>query len=147
MSALSRIWSSIFYHRSEGWFNLPKTRASEPRPVHEGPFGSTKASMGAWLKRVTFGGRHATPAFYVGVAVILTAVTLVEVWLFSVTTLGALYVPILLILSVGKFVMVIGFFMHLRFDPKGFSIVFGAGMALGIAVFMSLLALFFKLNG
>jgi cytochrome c oxidase subunit 4 len=147
MNALSRIWSSIFYHRSNGWFNLPRTPAGEPGPKNEGPFGAMMPKSRSWFDRVTYGGKHATPAFYVMVAVILTAITLVEVWLFTVTSLGALFVPVLLILSAAKFVMVVGFFMHLRFDPKGFTYVFGAGMALGIAVFVALLSLFFKLNG
>lgn len=145
MSAITRIWNTLFFHRSNGWFNLPGQPGSGPQ--HEGPFGSLMAGARAWFNRVTFGGRHATPAFYTGVAVILTIITLVEVWIFNVGGLGALFVPLLLFLSLIKFLMVIGFFMHLRFDPKGFSIVFGAGMGLGIAVFVALLALFFKLNG
>jgi cytochrome c oxidase subunit 4 len=147
MSAITRIWNSIFFHRSNGWFNLPKTSASDPQPGHEGPFGALMAQSRDWFNRVTYGGRHATPAFYVGVAVILTVITLVEVWIFNIGGLGALFVPLLLVLSTVKFLMVIGFFMHLRFDPRGFTFVFAAGMALGIAVFMALLALFFKLNG
>lgn len=147
MSAIAKLWNSVFFHRGNGWFNLPKTHQSDVHPPHEGPFGPMKAKSASWLTRITFGGRHATPAFYVAVAVILTILTLVEVWLFNVKSLGALFVPLLLFLSVVKFVMVIGFFMHLRFDPKGFSFVFATGMGLGLAVFLALLALFFKLNG
>jgi cytochrome c oxidase subunit 4 len=147
MSAISRIWNSLFFHRDAGWFTLPKTPQSDPKPRHEGPFGAMMARSRDWFNRVTYGGRHATPAFYVGVAVILTVITLVEVWLFNVNSLGALLVPLLLVLSAAKFLMVVGFFMHLRFDPKGFSFVFASGMALGLAVFLAVLALFSKLNG
>jgi cytochrome c oxidase subunit 4 len=147
MSALSKIWNSVLFHSSNRWFNLPKTAQTDAHPKHEGPFGVLKARSMGWLDRVTYGGRHATPAFYVAVAVILTAITLVEVWLFNVKSLGAVFVPILLILSAVKFIMVVGFFMHLRFDPKGFTYVFAAGMALGLAVFLAVLSLFFKLNG
>ena len=147
MSAIARIWNSVFFHRSNGWFNLPKTPQSNERPLNEGPFGPMKAKSASWLSRVTYGGRHATPAFYVVIAVILSLLTVTEVWIFNVSSLGALFVPLLLILSVIKFVMVIGFFMHLRFDPRGFTYIFATGMGLGIAVFLAVLALFSKLNG
>ncbi len=147
MSMLSKIWHALLFHPSKGWYNLPKTPSSGANPPGEGPFGAMSAKGKQWANEVTYGGRHATPRFYVGVGIILGAITLVEVWLFNVQSLGAFFVPILLILSAVKFVMVVGLFMHLRFDPKGFSFVFGAGMALGLAVFVSLLTLFFKLNG
>ncbi len=147
MSAIAKLWNSVFFHRGNGWFNLPKTHQSDANPPHEGPFGPMKAKSASWFSRITYGGRHATPAFYVAVAVILTILTLTEVWIFNVASLGALFVPLLLFLSVIKFVMVIGFFMHLRFDPKGFTYIFATGMGLGIAVFLVLLTLFSKLNG
>lgn len=136
----------LLTHPSNRWFNLPRTPQSDLPPKHEGPFGPLPAKFGAWLNRITYGGRHATPWFYVAVGVILSIITLIEVWMFNLH-LGAWFVPLLLVLSAAKFIMVVAFFMHLRFDPKGFSIVFGAGMSLGIAVFVALLALFFKLNG
>ena len=46
-----------------------------------------------------------------------------------------------------KFVLVVAFFMHLRFDNKLFTWIFGAGFVIGVAVFLAILALFFKLNG
>ncbi|MSQ34731.1 MAG: hypothetical protein EXR57_02810 [Dehalococcoidia bacterium] len=147
MSAIAKLWNAIFFHRGNGWFDLPRTHQTEALPPHEGPFGPMKAKTASWLSRITYGGRHATPGFYVAVAIILTILTLVEVWLFTVTSLGALFVPLLLFLSVVKFVMVIGFFMHLRFDPKGFTYIFAAGMGLGVTVFLVLLTLFSKLSG
>ncbi len=147
MSALAKLWSSLISHQSNGSFSLPKTGQTDTHPKDEGPFGTMNAKGRSWFTRVTYGDRHATPMFYVLIGAILTAITLVEVWLFTVTTLGPYFVPILLILSAVKFVIVVGFFMHLRFDPKGFTWVFAAGMFLGIAVFMALLSLFFKLNG
>ncbi len=147
MGAISKLWNSLFFHPSNGWFGLPKTGQSEADPMHEGPFGAAKAGFGSWARQVTFGHKPATPTFYVIIGAMLSAITLVEVWLFTITTLGPYFVPILLILSIAKFVIVVGFFMHLRFDPKGFTWVFTAGMLLGIAVFMALLSLFFKLNG
>ena len=147
MSAIAKLWSSLFSHQSNGWFSLPKTAQTATHPQDEGPLGPMNAKGRSWLTRITYGDRHATPTFYVLIGAILTAITMVEVWLFNITTLGPYFVPILMVLSVTKFVMVVGFFMHLRFDPKGFAFVFAAGMLLGTAVFMALLSLFFKLNG
>ena len=147
MSVISKIWNALFFHPAKGWFNLPKTPASEPNPPHDNPFGAMGARVKGWLTTVTYGGRHTTPRFYVAVAVILAIITLVEVWLFSVGSLGAWLVPLLLALSAVKFFMVVGFFMHLRFDPRGYTWVFGAGLSLGVAVFIALLSLFSKLKG
>ena len=56
-------------------------------------------------------------------------------------------VPVLLILSLLKFVMVVAFFMHLRFDNKAFRLDIRRRLHIGVAVFLAILALFFKLNG
>ena len=47
----------------------------------------------------------------------------------------------MLALSLIKFTMVVGFFMHLRFDNKYYAWVFGSCMVLGIGIFLSLLLL------
>ena len=45
------------------------------------------------------------------------------------------------LLSALKFIGVVAFFMHLRFDNKYFTIIFSSCMILGILVFISLLLL------
>ena len=77
------------------------------------------------------------PSFmqYVVVAVILFAVTIVEFLLIWDTVgvsddLGASKIPILIILSAFKFAVVIMFYMHLKFDPNLFSVLFVSGLAL-----------------
>ena len=72
------------------------------------------------LNAATSGDHHATPWFYVWVGVILAIITLAEVWIFTFETLGPWFVPVLLILSLLKFVMVVAFFMHLRFQQQAF---------------------------
>ena len=63
-------------------------------------------------------------------------------WLFGVGgLLGGWYIPLLLILSLMKFVGVVAFFMHLRFDHRLFTYLFGAAMVIGILIFTSLLLL------
>ena len=147
MKLITRIWNSVFYHGGNDWWNLPRTRAQEPHPPYEGPMGEMPSRVMRVLSEITFGGRHATPWFYAWIGVILAIITMAEVWMFTFETLGPWFVPLLLILSLMKFVLVVAFYMHLRFDNKLFTWIFGAGFAIGIAVFLAILALFFKLNG
>ncbi len=121
--------------------------AGQQNPPFDGPMGQTASIVKRWLTVVTSGDRHATPWFYAWVGVILAIITLAEVWIFTFETLGPWFVPLLLILSFLKFVMVVAFFMHLRFDNKLFTWIFGFGFTIGVAVFVAILALFFKLNG
>lgn len=78
---------------------------------------------------------HASVKFYWMIGIILAALTGLEVGAYYMEELlGAFVVPLLLILSVAKFVLVVGFFMHLKFDSKIFTGLFVAGLVL--AVFM-----------
>jgi caa(3)-type oxidase subunit IV len=72
---------------------------------------------------------------------IVWIITLLEVWLFDVEGLGGWYIPILLGLSVLKFVGVVAFFMHLRFDHRMFTYVFASSMIVGVLIFSLLLFL------
>ena len=45
----------------------------------------------------------------------------------SYIDIGTIFLPLLLVLMVIKFVVVVGFFMHLRFDNPLFSFVFFSG--------------------
>ena len=85
---------------------------------------------------------HPTPATYFKVAVTLTLITLLEVGIFYVTGLGYGIIPILVILSGVKFVLVAMFYMHLRYDAELFTQFFVGGLALAGAVVITLMALF-----
>ena len=61
-------------------------------------------------------------------------ITLLEVAIFYIPALGAVLVPLLLGLSAGKFLLVVMFFMHLRFDSRLFTRVFVAGLLLSVPV-------------
>jgi len=76
---------------------------------------------------------HASVKFYWMIGIILAALTGLEVGAYYME-LGAFEVPLLLGLSLVKFVLVVGFFMHLKFDSKIFTGLFVAGLVL--AVFM-----------
>jgi len=87
---------------------------------------------------------HAHPGAkeYVGIAVVLTVITAIEVAVFYVPALHFALVPILLTLSALKFGLVVMFYMHLKFDHRLFSWLFVVPMLIAIAVILALMALF-----
>ena len=87
-------------------------------------------------------GGHASPGFYWMIGGILTVITAVEVAIFYIPAIGRALVPLLLILSATKFLLVVMFFMHLKFDSKVFSGVFVAGMVLAVFMTIMLILLF-----
>ena len=80
-------------------------------------------------------------AGYIRIAVILAAITGLEVSTYYVD-FGVLFLPALLIMMVIKFVMVVSYFMHLKFDNKMFSFLFYAGLVLAVGVYAAFLATF-----
>jgi cytochrome c oxidase subunit 4 len=77
-------------------------------------------------------------AGYIKIALILAAITALEVSTYYVD-FGPLFLPSLLTMMVVKFVMVVSYFMHLKFDNKIFSFLFYVG--LGLALFCYIVAL------
>ena len=86
---------------------------------------------------------HATTGTYLRIAAILVMITLVEVGVFYVPAFQGMLVPILLVLSAVKFALVVMFYMHLKFDNKFFTFLFGGPLLLGFAVVISLLLIFY----
>ena len=78
---------------------------------------------------------------YINIALILAAITALEVSTYYVD-FGPLFLPSLLIMMVVKFVMVVSYFMHLKFDNKIFSWLFYAGLFLAIGVYAAALGTF-----
>lgn len=78
---------------------------------------------------------------YVRIAAILAAITALEVSTYYVD-LGRLFLPALLIMMAVKFVIVVSYFMHLKYDNKLFSWVFYAGLILALIVYGIALATF-----
>jgi cytochrome c oxidase subunit IV len=89
-------------------------------------------------------GEHEHPGakVYLGIAVVLTVITAIEVAVFYVPALASVLVPILLVLSALKFALVAMWYMHLKFDHKLFSWLFVVPMILATAVIVALMALF-----
>ena len=78
---------------------------------------------------------------YIVIALILAAITALEVSTYYVD-FGPLFMPSLLIMMVVKFVMVVSYFMHLKFDSKIFSFLFYTGLGLALFVYIAALATF-----
>ena len=86
---------------------------------------------------------HATTGTYLRIAAILVMITVIEVGVFYVPAFQGALVPILLVLSAVKFVLVVMFYMHLKFDNKFFTVLFGGPLLLALAVVVSLLFIFY----
>ena len=89
-------------------------------------------------------GEHqhgATDKQYIVIAAILAAMTAVEVAV-SYLDIGPLFLPVLLTLMVLKFLTVVSYFMHLKFDNKLFSYLFYTGLLLAVGVYAGALATF-----
>ena len=82
-----------------------------------------------------------TDAGYVKIAIILALITGLEVSTYYVD-FGPLFMPALLIMMVVKFVMVVSYFMHLKFDNRIFSFLFYVGLGLALFVYITALATF-----
>lgn len=87
---------------------------------------------------------HDHPGYmsYVVIGVILTVITALEVAIFYIPALAGVIVPLLLVLSAGKFVLVVMFYMHLKMDSPIFTWVFLAPLSLAIFLVVALIILF-----
>ncbi|MCY3805191.1 MAG: cytochrome C oxidase subunit IV family protein [bacterium] len=91
------------------------------------------------------GHEHPSDRQYVKIALILGGLTALEVFTYfeSVHNLGdaAIYV-ILIVLMVLKFIYVVAWFMHLKFDSVLFKRIFVAGIVLALGVYLVMLTAF-----
>ena len=90
---------------------------------------------------------HPTWSTYWKVAVILTLITVVEVWVSYLPVFSAsrAYVPSLLIMSAVKFAIVVMFYMHLKYDHRLFRVLFTGPLIVAMVTITALLFLFGKL--
>ena len=84
---------------------------------------------------------------YVMVALVLAALTALEVSTYYIPDLlggkgSAAITALLLVLMAIKFVMVVYFFMHLKYDKKFLTVAFYAGLFLAVAVYVAVLSAF-----
>ena len=89
------------------------------------------------------GGGHATVKTYINVAIALAVITAVEVATLYIPGIpGALLVTSLLVMSAVKFFLVVGFFMHLRYDHIIMRVLFVGPLVIAVAIILALMALF-----
>ena len=86
---------------------------------------------------------HPTAAVYLRVAAVLVILTVLEVGVFYVPQFHGVLVPVLLFLSAVKFTLVVMFYMHLKFDNRFLTFLFGGPLLLALVVVVSLLFIFY----
>jgi len=89
---------------------------------------------------------HPTWKQYRWVALFLTLVTVVEVWIYYIPSFanGPAFVPSLLGMSAAKFTIVVMFYMHLKYDHKLFRALFTGPLMIAMATLLALLFLLAK---
>src|SRR5262249_16127537 len=91
----------------------------------------------------TEGGGHATVKTYINVAIALGIITAVEAASLSIPALPNWFlVTALLVMSAVKFFLVVGFFMHLKYDSNIMRALFVGPLVIAIAIILALMALF-----
>jgi cytochrome c oxidase subunit 4 len=85
---------------------------------------------------------HKMDLLYVKVAGVLVVLTALEVYASYADYLDKAFLPLMLALMSTKFLLVVLFFMHLRWDSKLFGRMFWAGALLAVAVYVGTLATF-----
>ncbi|GAC1650189.1 MAG: hypothetical protein NVS4B3_08590 [Gemmatimonadaceae bacterium] len=90
---------------------------------------------------------HPTWSVYWKVAVILTLITILEVWAYYIPSFVAsrAFVPVLLVMSAAKFAIVVLFYMHLRYDHRLFRALFTGPLMIAIVTLVGLMFLFGKM--
>ena len=84
---------------------------------------------------------HASTRTYLIVAGILTVVTALEFGVIYVRRLAPILIPLLLTLSIGKFALVVMFFMHLRYDSRVLTFLFIAPLVLATLLAVAVMTL------
>ena len=87
------------------------------------------------------GGEHYTDRFFFWIFVWLAIITVVEIFVTFVEFV-ALNRFLLVGLGIGKFALVVMYFMHLKGDNKLYQMLFVGPLLLSIAILVSVIALF-----
>jgi cytochrome c oxidase subunit 4 len=87
---------------------------------------------------------HPTWSTYWKVAIVLTLITAVEVWIYYIPAFVASrgFVPTLLVLSAVKFITVVAFYMHLKYDHRLFRVLFTGPLIIAATTMVGLMFLF-----
>ena len=91
---------------------------------------------------------HPTWKQYKWVALILTVITIIEVWVYYIPSFvqSRLFVPALLSMSAIKFAIVVAYYMHLKYDHKLFRALFLGPLIIAGVTMVVLLFLFGQIS-
>lgn len=81
---------------------------------------------------------HPPLSLWVKIAIFLAILTAIEVAIYYIPALEGVLVPLLIGLSAIKFVAVIWYFMHLKYDEKILASIFVAALVISIIMFIAL---------
>jgi cytochrome c oxidase subunit IV len=84
---------------------------------------------------------HPTPKQYVQIAIVLAVLTGMEVAA-SFIDIGPAFLPTLIGLMAIKFVLVAGWFMHLKFDTRLYTRLMVGGLGLALSLYAVVMVLF-----
>ena len=87
-------------------------------------------------------GGHPSPKEYVRIALILMALTAIEVWLSYSGLSHGLLITLLFVAALIKFALVVMWFMHLKFDDRRYSRFFLMGLAGAFTLYLIVLISF-----
>ncbi|MGE3270309.1 MAG: cytochrome C oxidase subunit IV family protein [Chloroflexota bacterium] len=129
--------------------HAPAPAPAAHAPAAHAPAAHAPAHAASQAMPLHAGEEHAHPGSqtYIVVALILCAITAIEVWVYYIPALLPYIFPILTVLSVVKFVMVVGWFMHLKFDHISFTWYFGGGLGLALTMASALVLLQIATHG
>lgn len=80
---------------------------------------------------------HPSQGTYIKIAAFLAIVTGIEVFIYYIDAFSAILVPALVLLSAIKFITVVAYFMHLKFDSRMLAFTFTAAMLVSLAVYIA----------
>jgi cytochrome c oxidase subunit 4 len=109
-----------------------------------------ESSQASHADHTAMGEHHEHPTWkqYKWVALILTVITIVEVWVYYIPSFveSRLFVPALLLMSAVKFAIVCAYYMHLKYDHKLFRALFIGPLIIAAVTMIVLLFLFGQIS-
>jgi cytochrome c oxidase subunit 4 len=85
---------------------------------------------------------HPDAKAYVNIALVLVAVTMAEVAVYYMNFAHNMLVPVLIGFSAVKFILVVRWFMHLKFDAPQYTRMFVMGLLIAAIVYTVVLVIF-----
>lgn len=87
-------------------------------------------------------GGHGSVALYIWIGVILAILTFVEVAVYFIEAFAPIKVPVMIVLSAAKLVLVVMYFMHLKMDHRSLTWLFISGAVLAVFMICALMVLY-----